>query len=336
MRRQIVLGAAAVTALAALALLGVGQLVGMGWEMAAAGAVVVAAATLAADRLARRLVRSVAELTQAASALGGGDLETRIRSAGPPELVELRVAFNVMAERMRGHIQSERQLAADVSHRLRTPLTALRLGVAALPDGPESAQVAEVTSWLEEEVDAVIDTARRGELVPGQPDCDAALVLRERMDFWSTLAEDEGRQAYYLGPQRGVRVPLARSELGAAVDVLVGNVFRHTARGTGFRLVLTCPSAVAQVAVEDAGQGFPAAPLLPMAYNTGELPIPSGSTRLGLDIVRRTAKAAGGHVEVGRSSLGGARVAMHVPVSSSELPRRGTPGWRTVTRRTPA
>jgi signal transduction histidine kinase len=335
MRRTLVLGAAAVTGLAVSTLLGVAHLVGMGWPMWVAGALVVAVATLVADRIAQRLVRSVSELTQAASAIGAGDLETRMRSAGPAELVELRVAFNLMAERMRGHIQSERQLAADVSHRLRTPLTALRLGVAALPEGPESAQVAEVASWLEQEVDAVIDTARRGELVPGQPDCDAALVLRERMDFWSTLAEDEGRQAYYLGPQRGVRVPLARSELGAAVDVLVGNVFRHTPRGTGFRLVLTCPSAVAQVAVEDGGPGFPTAPLLPMAYNTGELPIPSGTTRLGLDIVRRTAKSAHGTVEVGRSSLGGARVAMHLPLSSSEVPRRGR-DWRSVARRTPA
>lgn len=335
MRRALVLGAAALTGAAALALVLVALVFGPGWQLAATGVLVVVVATVLADRVAGRLTRSVDELTQAATALGAGDLETRIRSTGPPELLRLRVAFNLMTERMRGHIESERQLAADVSHRLRTPLTALRLGVAALPEGPESAQVAEVTSWLEQEVDAVIDTARRGDLVQARGDCDAALVLRERMDFWSTLAEDEGRQAYYLGPERGVRVALPRSELGAAVDVLVGNVFRHTPWGTGFRLVLTCPSDLAQVAVEDAGPGFPTAPLLPMTYNTGEFPIPTGTTRLGLDIVRRTAKSAGGTVEAGRSSLGGARVAMHLPVSNPELPRRGR-DWRSVTRRTPA
>ena len=290
--------------------------------LVAVGSALVVVSALVVNRVAGRLVRSIDELTAAATALGAGDLDVRITSTGQYELLELSVAFNVMADRTRQHIQSERELAADLSHRLRTPLTALRLGIAALPQGSDGQQVAEVASWLEQEVDAVIDSARRGDLARDRTDCDAALVLRERMDFWSTLAEDEGREAYYIGPARGVRVPLPRGDLGATIDVLLGNVFRHTPQGVAFRLVLTCPSAEAMVTVEDAGPGFPPFPPAPMSYSTGGLPVQAGSTRLGLDIVRRTTKGVGGSVEAGRSSLGGAMVTLHIPLVGSSAQRR--------------
>ena len=62
----------------------------------------------------------------AALALGGGDLDRRVAPAGPHEIADVGVAFNFLAERLRLLLAGERESVADLSHRLRTPLTALR------------------------------------------------------------------------------------------------------------------------------------------------------------------------------------------------------------------
>ncbi len=71
--------------------------------------------------------------------------------------------------------------------------------------------------------------------------CDAAEVVRERMRFWSALAEDEGRKVRVAGVERPVRIPVARADLVAALDALLGNVFRHTPRARPSRS--TCTTA---------------------------------------------------------------------------------------------
>ncbi|EFE80052.1 LOW QUALITY PROTEIN: two-component system sensor kinase, partial [Streptomyces albidoflavus] len=59
-------------------------------------------------------------------------------------------------------------------------------------------------------------------------------VIRERMAFWSALAEDEGRTARVAGVHRPVRIPVARGDLVEALDALLGIVFRHTPEGRPF------------------------------------------------------------------------------------------------------
>src|SRR5690606_34259081 len=72
----------------------------------------------------------------------------------------------------------------------------------------------------------------------GRGSCDAAQVLRDRIAFWSALAEDEGRNCELIGADRPAPVPLPAAELEAAVDALLGNIFRHTPEGTDFAVTL--------------------------------------------------------------------------------------------------
>jgi signal transduction histidine kinase len=98
------------------------------WGMIAGlGVFLVIVAVVAADRLGRSVVRPVADLSQAALALGSGDLDRRVVPSGPDEIADVGVAFNFLAERLRLLLAEERESVADLSHRLRTPLTALRL-----------------------------------------------------------------------------------------------------------------------------------------------------------------------------------------------------------------
>ncbi|MEU6059696.1 HAMP domain-containing sensor histidine kinase [Streptomyces sp. NPDC047097] len=277
--------------------------------LAGVGAALVVGSVAVADRLGVRMVRPAQRLARAAHDLGEGRLGARVPEDGPPELRSAATAFNSMADQVVRLLANERELAADLSHRLRTPLTVLRLNTASLGEGPAAEQTRAAVAQLEREVDTIIRTAREAKpqtqaAGPGAG-CDASEVVRERMGFWSALAEDEGRTVRLAGTDRPVRIPVARPELAAALDALLGNVFRHTPEGTAFSVDLHNGEDAVIVLVSDAGPGIadPAAAL--ERGNSGER---DGSTGLGLDIVRRVAESTGGDVRIGRSVLGGTEV----------------------------
>lgn len=84
---------------------------------------------LVADRLGARAARASRRLAHASAALGAGNLDVRVEPAGPTDLYEAGLAFNSMADHVKQLLATERELVADLSHRLRTPLTALHLAV---------------------------------------------------------------------------------------------------------------------------------------------------------------------------------------------------------------
>jgi signal transduction histidine kinase len=269
--------------------------------------VLVVGSVVVADRLAARVVGSARTLAKAATVLGGGDLRTRIDPQGPPELREAGRAFNTMADRVEALLAAERELVADLSHRLRTPLTAMRLNAAALGAEPAAEQTRLAVSRLEEEVDQIIGAARRPK---GRALCDAAEVLRDRMAFWSALAEDQGRECELVGAERAVTVPVVRAELSAVLDSLLGNVFRHTPEGTAFVVTLHEGAGRVIILVADAGPGIADSGAALRRGASG-----GGSTGLGLDIAYRMATAAGGDVRIDRSTLGGAQIQIWLPAS---------------------
>lgn len=274
--------------------------------LAAVGIGLIVGSVAIADRLGTRMVRPAGRLASAANALGRGDLGVRVSEAGPSELRSVAVAFNAMADQVVQLLANERELAADLSHRLRTPLTVLRLNAASLGNGPVAEQTREAVAQLEREVDTIIRTAREQQITaPVVAGCDAAEVIRERMAFWSALAEDQGREARTAGVDRPVRVPVARGELAAALDAMLGNVFRHTPEGTAFSVDMHNGEDAVIVLVSDAGTGIrdPAA-----ALRRGQGDGGPGSTGLGLDIVRRVAESTGGDIALGHSVLGGTEV----------------------------
>jgi signal transduction histidine kinase len=289
--------------------------------MAAVAAAMVVVAVIVADRLAMQVTRPARELAAAAAALGDGDLSARSRPAGPPELTAAGEAFNTMAERLTRMIAAERVMAADLPHRLRTPLTALRMNATALGTGQAADDIRLAVVYLEQEVDRIIRSARR----PAQDEpssCDAAEVLTDRMDFWSALAEDQRRTWHLTGAGRPLRVPVARPDLVAVADAMLGNIFLHTPEGTAFAVTLHAGNGVTVIFFADAGPGIadPAA-ALERGSSSG------GSTGLGLDIARRVAESTGGELRIDHSALGGAQIQLWL--------RTGPQPLRT-TRRRPA
>ncbi|MFD8330118.1 sensor histidine kinase [Streptomyces lydicus] len=314
--------------------------------LAAVGLALVIGSVAVADRLGTRMVRPAQRLADAAHDLGRGKLGVRVPEDGPKELRLAAAAFNAMADQVVQLLANERELAADLSHRLRTPLTVLRLNAASLGDTPDADQTRAAVAQLEREVDQIIRTAREQQAHTRQAaaaaGCDAAEVIRERMAFWSALAEDEGRTVRVAGADRPVRLPVARPDLAAALDAMLGNVFRHTPEGTAFAVDVHNAEEAVIVLVSDAGPGIadPDAALRRGWSGGGRGQGPAvaegGSTGLGLDIVRRLAESTGGDVRLGRSVLGGTEVRVWLALDGRREghgERRGHRLRRTLGRR---
>lgn len=270
------------------------------------GLVLLGATALAGDRVARRLSRSVADLAAVAERLGTGDLAARVTPSGPAEVASVGEVLNGLGERVADLLADEREMVADLSHRLRTPITALRLDVDGLPDGEDRTRLGAHVDQLVAEVDDVIRTARtHGRRGPAR--CDAAEVVAARARFWAVPAAAQGRTLDLHLVEGPARVGVDAGALGAALDVLVDNVFRHTSPGTGFALVVRATAAEVTVAVVDQGGGLADEALAGRGVSGG------GSTGLGLDVARRTAEGAGGRLTMGRGPQGGAQVALVLP-----------------------
>jgi signal transduction histidine kinase len=261
--------------------------------------VLVAGSTLLADRLGGRLVRATRQLAGSARRLGGGELGVRVAPDGPSELRDAANAFNTMADDLRSLLDRERELAADLSHRLRTPLTALRLDAEAMPPGPVAERMRQACDLLDEELEAIIMGARLGVESHAHQTTDLVEVLADRLAFWSVLAEDQERPWEVAGGDVPVLLPLSRSEQILVVDAMLGNVFSHTPDGAAFRVSVSPDGLL----VDDAGPGI-ADPAKSVQRGVSG----AGSTGLGLDIVRRAASTVGGQLVVARGPLGGARV----------------------------
>ena len=274
------------------------------WAMIAGlGVFLVIVAVVAADRLGRSVVRPVAELSDAALALGGGDLDRRVTPAGPDEIADVGVAFNFLAERLRLLLAEERESVADLSHRLRTPLTAVRLQAETLADREASRGLLHDIDRLEDAVDRLIEEARRPSMERGPAQSDLGAVVRQRATFWKVLADEQQRAVDVHTSGGRLPVGIDAQDLGALIDTLLGNVFAHTDPGTAYRITASPRGDGHSVlVVEDDGQGFEHdAPL-----KRGESG--RGSTGLGLDIALRAAERTGGTLRLGESASGGARV----------------------------
>lgn len=266
------------------------------------GAFLLLLSVAVADQLARSLVRPLTALARAADRLAGGDLSARAAVTGPPEVRRAGNGLNRLATRIDDLLAHERENVADLSHRLRTPLTALRIDAESLRD---SRLLDDVTA-VERTVSEIIRQARRQRGgTARQASCDAAAVIAERAVFWQPLAEDQDRLMSVEVAPGPVLVQVSRDDLAACADVLLENVFTHTPEGAGLAIRLSSrASGGAWLVVADDGPGFPPGDPLRRGLSGG------GSTGLGLDIARRIAADSGGTMTIGRSASGGGSVTL--------------------------
>jgi len=268
---------------------------------AAAGGVLAAGA---AFLIARRIVRPVARVADAARALTRGTQPEPLPADGAAELAMLARSFNDLAAQLARAQEAERNFLMSVSHELRTPLTAIRGYAEAVEDGAIDAREAAGTVALE--------AARLERLVKDLLD----LARMNRTDFsvhnaeidLADVAEDAVRRYQPQADAFGVRIAAgvdgpapAIADADRVLQVisnLVENALRLTPAGGEVRVV----AAPGLLRVEDTGPGL-ADEDRDRAFERFYLHERYGRERrvgtgLGLAIVKELTHAMGGRVEV--------------------------------------
>lgn len=291
---------------------GIRSVVGVAWSLLGLLALVLLVGSLVVvDRLGRSFVQPIRALAEHTQSLGAtGAIAPVPESTGPPEVQELAGAIDRLVGRIQLLLTRERETVADLSHRLRTPVTALRLRVEGVDDPALRDRLSGDLDALQATVDEIVREARRSEREGLDPRTDGVAVIAERVRHWEVLAEDQGRTYDTDLATAGPLLRASRADLEAMVDVLVDNVFSHTPDDAAVRITLHADEHSVELVVEDAGPGLPT-DLDP----TGRGESGAGSTGLGLSIASRTAADSGGALTTGTSDLGGARVAVTLRTS---------------------
>ncbi len=261
--------------------------------------------------LARSATQPLAEVTEAASALGAGDLGARAPDrSGPPEVRLLAGSFNDMATRLEALLSAQQAFVADASHQLRTPLTALRLRLENLEAEAATAQdAAELRAAMDEAdrlsrlVDGLLVLARAERTGAGATavPVDVRMLLTDRAAVWTPVAEERGLSI--VVDDVGARCTLLATpdHLEQALDNLIANALDAAPSGTVLRLGAGIEGEWCALHVTDAGPGLDAAQrerAFDRFWRASSTRTDLSGSGLGLAIVRSLAEADGGTAEL--------------------------------------
>ncbi|HXR73428.1 HAMP domain-containing sensor histidine kinase [Actinocrinis sp.] len=248
---------------------------------------------------ARRLSRPLSDLAQTAERLGSGDPRPRHRRYGIPELDRVAEVIDHTAERISRMLATERRLAADASHQLRTPLTALSMRleeiIAAqdLMDVKEEAavaltQVERLTDVVQRLLTDARDTRRSTSTVP----IDVDMVIRQQIFEWRP-AFRSARRPIRVDGVRGLAAVATPGAFAQVLATLMENSLMHGAGPVTIRTRTTGGSVVVEVC--DEGPGVPPE----LGARVFERSVSGrASTGLGLTVARELAEADGGRLEL--------------------------------------
>ncbi|HEX5904342.1 MAG TPA: ATP-binding protein [Actinomycetota bacterium] len=288
------------------------------WELVLAGVIGAAIALVIARWVARGMTQPLRDMAQAAHRMETGDYSQRVSTDSRDEVGQLAVAFNRMSSELESLERLRRDLVANVSHELKTPISALRAHLENLLDGverpdPETLQVMLAQSErLGRLVDQLLDLSRleSGDVPLERGNVELAPLVAE------VLSEIEVAR-----PERGVRLADAvpkdippvfadRERVHQVLFNLLDNAVRFTPEGGRVTVSASRHNGSVDVAVADTGPGI-APEDLPRVFERFYRVDESrsrddGGTGIGLAIARSVVEAHGGRIwaesEPGRGS----------------------------------
>lgn len=303
------------------------RIASMWWRLALIGAGALVAGVLLSVALARWVGRPLRAVDAAALRLGEGALDVRAPGGrGPQEVRRLASTFNTMAARMETLIHGHRAVVADVSHQLRTPLTALRLRLDLLAAGTDDATAAEIAGAQEEIarlsrlVDGLLAVSRAENAVTRPVPVRVDQVVDDRVVAWEPVARE--RRVSLTG-RCGARLTayLGAGDLEQVIDNLVANALDAVGEGAAVRIEGEATRERVLLRVVDNGPGMSEA-AREAAFRRFGNPEASGSG-LGLAIVHRLVTANGGTVRLEDTAGGGLSVTLELPAPAPPGSLRG-------------
>jgi len=288
---------------------------------------------------AGRLVRPLTRLELAAAAVARGDLGQRSGLADrTDEFGQLGRTFDSMAGQLQLEEETRRRFLQDSAHELKTPLAVIEATSSAMIDGvytPERRHLETIRDQsriLARIVDDLrtISLAEGGHLPLQRRPLDVRAVLESVASGFEARAVSGSVRLSTDGPS-GLIVEADPDRLRQIVGALVDNALRHTPTGGSVRLVAVASVAaspavagrtarartVVRIAVEDSGPGIPEEALASIFERFYQAD-PSrsrgtGTSGLGLSIVKALAEAHGGRAGAENRPEGGARLWIELP-----------------------
>jgi signal transduction histidine kinase len=212
----------------------------------------------------RRMAMPLGDIIDAAGQVEAGDFSARVRPRGPRELRQLGRAFNDMTERLELTEEQRRNLVADLSHELRTPVSVIQGNLEGMIDGVYAADEQHLTPVLEEVrmLSRLIDDLRTlSEAETG------TLELRTEPTDFGILATEVAASFRPQANSHDIKIqvdvpddlPLMEVDPVRIREVLVNlatNALRHTPSGGNVTIRALKSDGYAQVTVEDTGSGI--------------------------------------------------------------------------------
>jgi signal transduction histidine kinase len=264
--------------------------------------------------IATSVTRRIRRLQTTTESLAEGDLDVRAdERAGAAELRSLAHSFNDMADRLKVLITQQRTFAADASHQLRTPLTALRLRLERAHDLLESdpAGAAERLAAAEAEAD------RLSNLIEGllllsrteasdapQTQIDAAAIARDRVAQWQPLADENGIRIRFEGPVSAPALAV-ESAVEQIIDNYIDNALMVSPAESKLVVRVVTAGPITSVHVLDEGPGLSAEDCARAFDRFWRATSDQNGSGLGLAIVAQLARASGGSAQLAPRASGG-------------------------------
>ncbi|HIQ01353.1 MAG TPA: HAMP domain-containing histidine kinase, partial [Anaerolineales bacterium] len=305
-----------------------------------AGLVALVLSVLLAWLVARSVSRPLERVATAAGAIAQGDLTRRAPVSGPKEVQDLARAFNRMAARVAATQQAQRDLVANVSHELKTPLTSVQGFSQAILDGTaaDPAAVERAARVIHDEaermrrmVDGLLSLARfdAGQVQMAQEPVDLGLLLARCLERLGPQAEAAGDELSLSAPE-GLVVTGDHDWLTQVFVNLLDNGIRHTQNGR-VEVAARRVGDTIEVTVTDTGEGIPAEDLsriFERFYQADRSRRRKGGVGLGLSIAREVVQLHGGEITAASVVGLGSRFTVRLPVREggrerTQVRRRG-------------
>lgn len=268
--------------------------------------------------MSRSVLRPLRRVSNAANGIATGGLDTRLESEGDPDLDQLVRSFNDMADSVQSRIEREERFASDVSHELRSPITALSTAVEVL-----ERRSSEFSERNKEAIAILANQVRRFDrtvldlLELARLDAGSSVSHVEELDLLDTLRRVMARYQFLDVPLEATDgdwiLPADRRRIERILVNLLQNARDHAGGAT--KVSLSHVGENVEIAVIDAGPGVASSERERIfeRFARGTASRTSAGSGLGLAIVQEHARAMGGRVWVENGPEGGARFVVSIP-----------------------
>ena len=270
------------------------------------------AVAIAAGFAARWIYRPLEELARASSALGRGEKHTPLPVSGPRDLRKVMQAFNTMATRLEGTLQSQKDVLVAIGHDLRTPLTALRIRAAMIEDDAER----EKTERALDELQSLTEAALQAGTSSLRTDEKLLTDIGALVESLSEDLQDIGQPVTFTDSADRMVVRAWPEDLTRALRNIMMNAIRYGERA---RVQLEERGNECAIIIDDDGPGIPEAQMQavfePLVRLEKSRNTETGGHGLGLHISRNIILAHGGRIELSNRPEGGCRATVILPRS---------------------